>query len=200
MIHGAFLGWVSRHGALGLFSLLVLGVFGFPLPDETLLAFAGFLAYRGEAALPAVMVAAFAGSCVGITFTYALGRLLGRRRIVRFASRFGLTEVRLDAVHRWFDRWGKWTLLVGFFVPTFRHLNALVAGTSHLRPAVFATFAWTGALLWSQTFVLLGYAFGEEWHLVAGFVSDHTTEAYVLAGVVVAALIGFRLWRRRRRA
>ena len=196
MIHSAFLAFLARHGALGLFSLLVLGVFGFPLPDETLLTFAGFLAYRSEAHLPAVMAAAFAGSCVGITFTYALGRLLGRKGVIRVASRFGLTESRLDAVHRWFDRWGKWTLLFGFFIPTFRHLNALVAGTSHLRPGVFVPFAWTGALVWSQTFVLLGYLFGQEWHLVAGFVSAHTTDAYVLAGVIVASLIGWRVWRR----
>ena len=35
--------WISHYGYFGLFSLLMLGIVGLPVPDETLLTFAGYL-------------------------------------------------------------------------------------------------------------------------------------------------------------
>ena len=35
--------WLTRYSYIGLFSLLVLGIVGVPLPDEVLLVFAGSL-------------------------------------------------------------------------------------------------------------------------------------------------------------
>lgn len=35
--------WFAHHEYLGIFSLLTLGIVGIPVPNETLLVFAGYL-------------------------------------------------------------------------------------------------------------------------------------------------------------
>jgi membrane protein DedA with SNARE-associated domain len=40
------LAWLTQYGYLALFSLLVLGIVGLPVPDETLLTFTGYLIYE----------------------------------------------------------------------------------------------------------------------------------------------------------
>src|SRR5450759_3326638 len=40
--------WIAHYGIAAIFVLLLLGVFGLPVPDETLLTFAGVLVRRGE--------------------------------------------------------------------------------------------------------------------------------------------------------
>jgi membrane protein DedA with SNARE-associated domain len=40
--------WISEWGSFGLFPLLALGIVGLPVPDETLLASAGFFIASGE--------------------------------------------------------------------------------------------------------------------------------------------------------
>ena len=37
-------------------------------------------------------------------------------------------------------------------------------GASLLHPMAFARFAYTGALIWSTSFIGLGYLAGEEWN------------------------------------
>jgi membrane protein DedA with SNARE-associated domain len=57
--------------------------------------------------------------------------------------------------------------MFGYFLPGVRHLTAYVAGTSQFSFAVFALFAYTGALLWPVTFLSVGYIAGEEWQVFA---------------------------------
>ena len=37
----SLLAWLTQHGYSGLFFLLMLGIVGLPIPDETLLVFCG---------------------------------------------------------------------------------------------------------------------------------------------------------------
>jgi membrane protein DedA with SNARE-associated domain len=61
------------------------------------------------------------------------------------------------------DRFGRWGLIVGYFVPGVRHMTALAAGASQLRYSVFAIFAYSGGLLWSVTFIAAGFFLEKEW-------------------------------------
>src|SRR5207253_10228997 len=66
----------------------------------------------------------------------------------------------------WFERRGRWTLLVGYFIPGVRHLTGYVAGASELSFPNFALFAYTGAFCWATIFITLGYVLGEQWNRV----------------------------------
>jgi membrane protein DedA with SNARE-associated domain len=70
-------GSVSQYGYLGIFSLLVAGIVGLPVPDETLLAFAGYLVYRRILYPAPTIAAALLGTLCGITVSYTLGRTAG---------------------------------------------------------------------------------------------------------------------------
>ena len=47
--------WVTQYGYAGMFVLLLLAIVGLPVPDETLLTFAGYSIYKNHLhAIPAL--------------------------------------------------------------------------------------------------------------------------------------------------
>ena len=130
--------WVAANGYGAIFLLLMLGVVGLPVPDETLLVFCGYLITRGVMHPAGALVSAVAGSWCGITLSYCIGRFLGAGAVHRYGKYIHLTEERMALVHRWFDRIGHWALFVGYYIAGVRHLTAVVAGTSGLEFRSFA--------------------------------------------------------------
>jgi membrane protein DedA with SNARE-associated domain len=183
--------WVSQHGYAGIFSLLVFGIVGLPVPDEWLLTFSGYLVFKGTLLFIPTFGAAFLGSSCGITFSYLLGRLFDTYVLLKYGRYFHLTPERLDKVHGWFERRGRWTLLIGYFIPGVRHLTGYVAGASELRFANFALFAYSGAFCWAAVFITLGYVLGEEWNRVLQ--SLHETKLLMI-GAVIAVVAGYFIY------
>jgi membrane protein DedA with SNARE-associated domain len=158
---------ISDYGYFGLYSLLMLGIFGIPLPDETLLAFSGYLVSQGSLTFIPALVAAFTGSLTGITLNYLVGRTVGAQLLRFFGGYLHLTPEKLAKAQDWFARSGKWGLFFGYFFPGLRHLGPLVAGATRVPPLTFALFAYSGGFLWSLTYLSLGYHLGREWHQVS---------------------------------
>ncbi len=163
----ALLGWINHYGYFAIFSLLVLGIVGLPVPDETLLTLCGYLIFRRQLHLLPAVLSAFLGSACGITVSYILGRTFGLALIHRYGRYVHLTDEKLQRVHDWFRRAGHWSLTFGYYVPGVRHFTAYVAGSSCLELPIFATFAYSGAALWTASFITLGYVLGERWHSVS---------------------------------
>jgi membrane protein DedA with SNARE-associated domain len=133
----ALLNWIPEYGYPALFLLLMLGIVGLPIPDETLLTFSGYLIFKSELALMPTMVTAFLGSICGITISYAIGRRLGMYFVRTVGRILRIKPDDLDKGKAWYVRWGKYALIVGYFVPGVRHLVALVAGSSNLPLVIF---------------------------------------------------------------
>ncbi len=188
--------WLLHYSYAGLFGLLALGVVGLPIPDETLLAFSGYLISRGQFDARFAFASAFAGSACGISLSYLIGRTAGQKAAHRYGKYVHLTPERLARVHRWFDRIGEWLLMVGYFIPGVRHFTALVAGMSEVPYGRFAAFAYAGAALWVGTFLSIGYFVGENWKTVINVVQHYTVVS--LAILVVAGAVVW--WIRRKRA
>ena len=191
--------WVSAYGYFAIFGLLVLGIAGLPVPDETLLVFSGYLISRGRLNPAVALVAAFCGSACGITVSFTIGRTLGLGVVHRYGRWLHLTEARINRVHEWFDHLGHWALVAGYFIPGVRHVTAIVAGTSGLEYRRFAAFAYSGAFLWVSTFLSLGYFFGDRWEEAERAIHRHlVTATLVAAGALVIYLLfrGLRKWKR----
>jgi membrane protein DedA with SNARE-associated domain len=191
------LGWVAHYGYVGIFALLMLGIVGLPVPDETMLMFAGYLIFRHELEPLPTFAAGFLGSICGITVSYAIGRLLGLYVVARLGHFLHIKPAQLDQVRAWYERKGKYGLVIGYFIPGIRHLAAYVAGSSRLPLSVFATYAYFGGLLWSGTFISIGYGLGDEWQQMSASI-----HRYLLLGAAIAAsviAIGFLLIHRRQR-
>ena len=126
--------WLTHYGAPGLFVMLVLGIFGLPIPDETLLSLAGFLLREGQLRPAATILAALLGSFCGITLSFALGETVGAFLLKFLGNRTHLTPERAERFRRIYARFGPWSLTFGYFVPGFRHFVAIAAGAAvHAR-------------------------------------------------------------------
>jgi membrane protein DedA with SNARE-associated domain len=183
--------WISHYGYLAIFLLLVFGIVGLPVPDETLLTFAGYMVYTNRLSGPLAFACTLAGSASGITISYTLGRVFGMTLLRRYGKYVHVTPDRLERAHGWFERIGHWALTFGYFIPGVRHLTAYAAGISQLPPKEFALFAYAGSILWVSAFLSLGYFLGDRWQAVL-----HEVERYILALSVAGGvlILGYLVW------
>jgi len=192
--------WVAAYGYLAIFSLLVLGIVGLPVPDEFLLASCGFLVYQGHLQLAPTVASALAGSICGISCSYIIGRTVGWKFLHSRAGKFlHVKEKHIERVHAWFDKIGHWALMVGYFIPGVRHFTAVVAGTSKVGFRSFALYAYGGAVVWVSTFVFIGFHFGKRWPEILGAVEHHLKLASAGLGAIAAAYLLYRYFSNRRR-
>ena len=189
--------WISTYGYPAIFVLLVFGIVGLPVPDETLLTFTGYLIFKGRLSLVPAFLSAFTGSACGITLSYTLGRTFGLALIHRYGKYIHLTEERIQYAHNWFERVGRWGLTFGYFVPGVRHFTAYAAGMSSLQFPEFAAFAYAGAFLWASTFISLGYFLGERWESTSEQIHKYLLIATGVAVALGLLYLGWRKWRGR---
>jgi membrane protein DedA with SNARE-associated domain len=188
----SLLAWLTQYGYAGLFGLLLLGILGLPVPDETLLVFCGYLIYKGRLNFFGTFISGFAGSLCGITLSYYLGLRFGRTVIDRYGRYVRIKPNDVDKVSLWFQRIGYWLLTIGYFIPGVRHFTALVAGMSRLDFRTFACFAYPGAAIWVALFLILGQVFGERWENTSKTVHRYTIIATLALAALLAIVWGIR--------
>lgn len=171
--------WLTQYGSFALFGLLALGILAFPIPEETLMVLSGVLMKKGCFPLVATMMAAYGGCMFGVTMSYCLGRGAGKY----LAGRLKLAK-KIEQLHGWFAKYGKWALFGGYFVPGVRHFTGFVAGMGRLGYSTFALFAYVGAFIWASIFLSIGYFFGKYWislfHLVTTNLDDALSIVFLL--------------------
>lgn len=149
--------WIGQYGYPAIFFLLVGGIVGIPVPDQLLLVVSGYLVLTNSLSLGPTLLAAVLGSVVGITLSYALGRGSGS-----YISKVRFAANRLETARRWFERFGAWTLVFGYFIPGIRNLIGFTSEMMRLRLRYFAPYAYAGAILSSVTCVCAGYFLGSQ--------------------------------------
>ncbi len=179
--------WLIHYGSFALFLLLTIGIIALPVPEETLMVIAGILMHHGKLQIPQTIIAAVLGSLCGITASYLLGRTAGHFLIIRYGKWIGIKQEHLDKAHAWFERFGKWTLFLGYFIPGIRHFTGFTAGMSSLDFKDFALFAYSGALIWVTTFLSIGYFFGNYWFSI--FENIEIDMESILTVVILIGLI-----------
>lgn len=188
--------FIAHYGYFAIFGLLVLGIVGPLIPDETILVLSGIAIHRGQLALGTTIGVAFGGSLCGITVSYTLGRTGVIYVLRRFKPLEKWVDRHLPQVEKWFQRYGKWTLFFGYFIAGLRHFTALTAGMSKVKLRTFAAYAYPGGFVWVVCFVYVGYYLGAEWENLR---HRFNRGALVIAGVVlVASLLTWYLRRRDR--
>ncbi len=168
-----FLPWINHYGSIVIFVWLALGIIALPIPEESLLLFLGFLMAKEKLPIFSTMIAAYAGTCCGISGSYGLGLATSHYLNCGWGRYIGLTEKRFLIAHNWFERIGKWALFIGDFIPGVRHLTGYVAGALKLCYRHFALYAYSGGIVWSSLFMALGYFSYHHWHSVASALRAH---------------------------
>ncbi len=178
--------FIAHYGYFAIFGLLMLGIVGPWIPDETILVFSGIAVHRGQLDFASAIEVAFAGSLCGITVSYALGYTGAIYVLERFEPVRRWVGRHMPQVEKWFGRYGKWTLFFGYFIPGLRHFTALTAGISKLRLRTFGLYAYPGGLVWVVSFISIGYYLGAEWQIL---VRRLDRGALVLAAVAAAGAL-----------
>lgn len=152
---------------------MALGIIGLPIPDETILTFAGYLVYKKDLQLIPTIISSFLGSISGISISFLLGRTLGTRALNKLGRIFHFTDKGFDKTKKWLETYGSWFFLFGYFIPGIRHLTALTAGSMRINYYKFAAFAYVGGFLWSVTFILIGCFVGKKWMAYIEMIHNH---------------------------
>lgn len=188
---------VDRLGALGVGLLVLLENLIPPIPSEVILPLAGFRARTGSLNVVALWPAATAGSVLGALLLYGLGAWLGYDRLHRlaghrwfvFASQKDLE--RGDAV---FDRHGGKVVLLARCVPFLRSVVSIPAGISGMPLVRFVVLTTIGSGVWNAAFIALGWALGENWNRVQGWLGP---VSYVVLGLLALGLVALAVRRAR---
>jgi membrane protein DedA with SNARE-associated domain len=163
---------------------MALGIIGLPIPDETILTFAGYLVSQNKLHLLPTIISSFLGSICGISISFIIGKTIGLRFLHRYGSYFHITENRLHKTKTWFESYGEWLFLFGYFIPGVRHVTAIIAGSAETKYSKFALFAYSGGLIWALTFITIGFTVGEKWMILIEQIQNH---------ILITSLIAFIL-------
>jgi len=194
---------VQHWGYVAIFVVVVLGNVGLPVPEETVLALAGYLVREGVLRLPLTLAVGVVSAAVGDNVGYWIGRRLGRPTIERYGACVGITPPRMERIEGFVTRYGTLGVFAARFVPGVRVLGGPLAGAGGLPALPFVVANVLGALVYVPYAVGVGYALAwglGPWLRRIGKV-EHVA-LLVVAVVVIVALVrhGARTIKRRRSA
>lgn len=187
---------VVQYGYWAVGGTLLLENAGIPLPGETILLLASFLAYsERDLRLPWIIVVATIAATLGDNLGFAIGYHGGRALLVRYQSLFRIQNSTLARGENLFSRYGAPTVFFARFVAGMRIITGPLAGVLRMSWRKFLLFNFLGALLWVSVISSAGYFFGRHW----GRLQREVKRFDLLVVVLVALVAAFLWWRSRRR-
>lgn len=181
---------------VGVLAFLETGAFvGLLVPGETMMIVGGAVAGLGVINLYLLIAIAWSMAFLGDSFSFLLGRRLGRGFVLRHGGKVGITRSRFEEVERYFDRHGGKTVLIGRFVGIVRALAPFVAGTSGMGYRAFAPYSILGSGLQVTSNIILGYIFARSIDSAAEYAGAAAVVLGSLIAVGVAVVVGFRFFR-----
>jgi membrane-associated protein len=191
-------GYFAAHGYWTLFFALLLENAGIPLPGETMLLFASFLAFsEQQLQLPCIILTGIVATTLGDNLGYTIGRRGGRPLLDRYLHGFRMrrqtVEKGIEKGEELFRRHGDLAIFFARFIVGMRIIAGPLAGTLKMPWGKFVLFNFLGAATWVTVIAIAGYQFGEHWGeliKVMGRVN--------LGITAVAGYVAWSMWRRYR--
>jgi len=170
---------------------------GIPLPGETILLLASFLAYsQDELQLPYIILVGVCAATLGDNLGYAIGYRGGRPLLDRYRHIFRIPTSTIERGERLFDEYGAVTIFFARFIFGLRVIAGPLAGVLRMPWKRFAVFNFLGALLWVSVISAVGYKFGKHWDQLIDYIKDLNIVVAIAAGVAILCLW---LWHRTNR-
>jgi membrane protein DedA with SNARE-associated domain len=157
-------GFFDQYGYWTVFVALLLENAGVPVPGETVLLFASFLAFdEQELRLRYIILVGIAAATLGDNIGYWLGRKGGRPLLDRYTHLFRIPPSVIQKGEAVFAKHGPATVFFARFVFGMRIIAGPMAGVLKMDWKKFSIFNFLGAALWVTVISIVGYKFGEEW-------------------------------------
>ena len=184
-----------EHGYWTVALALLLENAGLPLPGETILLLASFLAYsEHRLALPYIILVGVIAATLGDNLGFLVGFHGGRPLLARYSKTLHVSPESMAKGENLFARYGAATILVARFIAGLRVIAGPLAGVMRMNWRTFALCNFLGAALWVTVISSVGYFFGKHWDRLTEVVKDVNVGLLAAAGVVVVMI-----WLRRRR-
>jgi membrane-associated protein len=196
----------AEHAALLFIALFIVifaetGLVVFPLlPGDSLLFLSGTVVAASGLDIHLLVLTLFAAAVLGDSVNYAVGRFIGPIAFHRPQDTFlggFLKPEYLERTHRFYEKYGGFTIIIGRFVPIIRTFAPFFAGVGAMSYRKFIAFNVVGAAAWVASLAYAGYLFGN-----IPWVKDKL--AWIVVGIVIVSLIpmalGYLKERRERRA
>ncbi|MCK9422941.1 MAG: VTT domain-containing protein [Bacteroidales bacterium] len=156
-----------RYGGLILLLVVIFAetglFFGFIFPGDALLFTAGLLSGTQDLAVPlyflvpGVAIAAIVGNLTG----FVTGKIFGKR-LFQKKDTFFFKQRHLEKSHAYYEKYGAVALIGGRFLPVIRTFVPILAGALEINFWKFNLYNVVGAVLWSGTFIPMGYFIGKK--------------------------------------
>jgi len=184
----------DQYGYWTIAIALLLENAGIPVPGETVLLFASFLAYSEQSLhLPYIILIGIVACTVGDNIGYAIGKRGGRPLLERYQRFFRIRPETIAKGERLFGKYGSITILFARFVFGLRIIAGPLAGVLQMPWKQFAVFNFLGAAVWVTVISCVGYFVGTEWTELLRVMKQINTGVLIAAAVVAAVF----WWRRR---
>ena len=167
-----------------------------PIPGDTLIVFGAYLAGVGIISTVPAFFAMWVGSALGCLLVYGLAYWKGRAFFLRMNSKF-FSEQNLGVAEKWFSKYGDRIVIFNRFLPTVRAFVGIAAGMSRMNPIRMTLYVLIGTFLWNTLLVYFGLKVGENWRVVIDVLRTYN---HVILGLMVAGILGYLIWRWRKRA
>jgi membrane protein DedA with SNARE-associated domain len=187
--------YLAQYGYWAVVIVLLLENAGVPVPGETVLLLASFLAYsERRLSLPYIILAGICAATVGDNLGFLLGSYGGRALLQRYGKTLVIRPTTIARGERLFLRYGVATILFARFIPGVRIIAGPLAGILRMDWRRFALCNFLGAVLWVTVISSAGYLFGKHWDELVRILGR--TDLVILVGVLTA---GCLLWWKSRR-
>jgi len=174
MIHFIFAGLrfaLVHYGYWAVVGALLLENTGVPVPGETVLLLASFLAYsEQDLQLGWIIFAGTVACTLGDNLGYAIGSYGGRPLLERYRCTFRAV-----------------TILFSRFVFGLRVIAGPLAGVLRMPWKRFTVFNLVGAACWVTVISGTGYIFGSRWEAMESFMKRFDV---TLSAVLIALMLG----------
>ncbi len=196
MFNQDFYHWLASENGLGLhitlFSMLILGAFGFPIPEDVPLVLAGVASSQGLVNLKAIFVTCYVGVLLADQIIYFFGYWFGPRLLnAGTKSTFfpSITEHRIQVIRDGLRKRRFIYILLGRHFFPLRTATFLVAGALRIPFIEFLIADALAALLSVTIVVWLGYFLGGQ--LTPEVISHlvHQGNYYLAVGIGLCALV-----------
>ena len=187
---------IEHWGYWAIFGVVTLGNLGFPVPEEGILVFAGYLVWASRLRALPVLAVGILAAATGDNLGYWFGHHYGQSAIRRFGHTIFITEERLDKARQIVDRYGSYGVFVARFVPGLRFMAGPVAGSTAFPFPRFFIANLLGGLIYVPLSVGAGYFLGkslaEVWRQLERMIGS--VEHLALMILIFAAAV-IALWR-----
>lgn len=183
---------MARHGYALIFSLLLAEAVGFPFPAALALVAAGAAVSSHTLSGLGVLATAMVALLIGDSMQFWLGRYSGWA-LLGFLCRLSMNpETCILSSAEWFYKRGKTTLFFAKFIPGVNTMAAPLAGSMKMRYGQFLRLDSAGALLYSVTYMLLGYLSRD---FLAALLDSFHAAGRVMEFAILMALVLYAIYR-----